>query len=296
MGLLVHAVAGRPVQGSLSPLLALLTVGRLEEAGVVGLGLATTRAIRIDAKSTEEALARFHASAMSSSTGLLHHVVAAHLHDEPRPSMTHPPVFQAGGGQWLSLTSPLKHQVGAWRCIDRSHALLSVNALRVDGEDVRSAGTDGAGVVDVARMAGVSPEKGAVLRLRGGGGAARSTAHAWAEAGGRLHLVEGRRVMKPQLHASSLVGDDAQAALGIDFDGEGVDLGAALQVVPAYQGTRSPLGTAVQGGVLDGRWMLVAQHLAAWRSLWAPELSDALPTLEDLMHDLLSVEVALKAA
>jgi hypothetical protein len=48
--------------------------------------------------------------------------------------------------------------------------------------------------------------------------------------------------------------------------------------------------------VLDGRWMLVAQHLEAWRSLWAPELCDVLPSISELMADLLAVEAMMGEA
>ena len=34
---------------------------------------------------------------------------------------------------------------------------------------------------------------------------------------------------------------------------------------------------------IDGRWMLAAQHLEAWRCLWTPSLTEDLPSLEQLM-------------
>ena len=39
--------------------------------------------------------------------------------------------------------------------------------------------------------------------------------------------------------------------------------------------------------------MLVAQHLEAWRILWAPELQAMLPSIPDLMEDLVAVEALL---
>ena len=103
------------------------------------------------------------------------------------------------------------------------------------GDHVRSAGTDGAGVVAVARLAGCGPDGGAVLRMRGGGGAARSVAHAWVNAGGRVHLIEGRRPLAPALPDTASAGFAEQAALGIDFDGEGKGLDASKHLIPAYQ-------------------------------------------------------------
>lgn len=296
MALLVHAVAGRPVDRSLSPVLALLTVARLEEAGVEGLRLDDTRAIRIDASTPAEALQQFDGLADAAPVGGLHAAVAQRLKAAPKQVERIPLRFLAGQGRWLSLTSPLKHQVGAWECTDGAQALRAVNALLLDEEGVRTAGTDGSGVLAVARLAGHPAEEGAILRLRGGGGAARSTAHAWIQAGGRVDVIEGRRRLEPWPDATSLADQDGPADLGIDFDGEGVDLGAKVHLDPVYQGASLKHHGSVNADVLDGRWMLVAQHLAAWRSLWAPELAAVLPSEVDLMEDLLAVEADLNAA
>ena len=291
MALLVHAVAGSPVASSASPLLFLLTVARLEEAGVHGLSLDNTHVLRIDATTVDEALRQMR----SSRLGLdgLHGVVQKRIAQSPKPPSAAPLTFFAQGGRWLSLTSPLKHLVGAWDCVDGSHALLSVNALRLDAGNIHSAGTDGAGVVALARLAGCGPDGGAVLRMRGGGGAARSTAHAWFNAGGRVHLLEGRRSVAPALPDSALAGPSELAVLGIDFDGDGGGLKAGKHLAPAYQNKALHAGVSLDEDRLDGRWMLVAQHLEAWRILWAPELEHALPSISELMDDLLALEVLL---
>ena len=41
---------------------------------------------------------------------------------------------------------------------------------------------------------------------------------------------------------------------------------------------------------LDGRWMLVAQHLEAWKRLWTPQYADFLPSLELLLTQLVHAE------
>ena len=153
----------------------------------------------------------------------------------------------------MSLTSPLKHLIGDWDCVDDAHALLSVNALRLQGDQVRSAGTDGAGVLAVARLAGCGPNGGAILRMRGGGGAARSVAHAWVNAGGRVHLIEGRRPLAPALPESALAGSAEQAALGIDFDGEGGALNASKHLIPAYQNKAVHAEGSLDETIIDGR-------------------------------------------
>lgn len=291
MALLVHAVAGRPVASSASPLLFLLTVARLEEAGVHGLSLESTHVLRIDATTVHEALRQVKSSTLGFDG--LHGVVQHRIAQSPKPPSAAPPTFIAQGGRWLSLTSPLKHLVGAWDAVDGSHALLSVNALRLDAGNIRSAGTDGAGVVALARVAGCGPDGGAVLRMRGGGGAARSTAHAWANAGGRVHLLEGRRPLAPALPDSALAGPSELAVLGIDFDGDGDGLEAGKHLTPAYQNKALHAEVSLDEVRLDGRWMLVAQHLEAWRMLWAPELELALPSIAELMGDLVAVEALL---
>ncbi|MGB2029915.1 MAG: hypothetical protein ACPH93_00630 [Candidatus Poseidoniaceae archaeon] len=288
---LLHAVAGHPVQASASPLLALLTVGRLEEAGVVGLGLATTRVVRIEATEPDRVFEELNTSVQS--TPGVHEAVMTRIANEPRPQRSNPSRFIAGGGRWVSLTTPLKHQIGDWHCTDGAQALRSVNALRLDDDGVHSAGTDGLGVVALARLAGWGPDGGAVLRMRGGGGAARSVAHAWAGAGGRVHLVEGRRPLMPPLLNSDLAASDEEAVLSVDFDGEGQRLIARHRLNPSYQGTAFQAAGSLAAPLIDGRWMLVAQHLEAWRTLWAPELHDALPSIPELMEDLLAVEALL---
>ena len=296
MGPLVHAVAGHPVGSSCSPLLMLITVGRLEEAGVGGLSLETTQALRIDAVDVDAAIAAIGASQEVAEAERMRLQIKARLRKAPKAHALDPPRFTKASGPWLSLTSPLKHQIGSWRCTDGAQGLRSVNALRIDEHGVHSAGTDGAGVVALARLAGCPPNGGAVLRMRGGGGAARSTAHAWVKEGGRLHLLEGRRPLSPRPEQAVLVGAEVPAVLGIDFDGASDDLGAGKHLVPRYQGEVIRHEGALSSDVLDGRWMLVAQHLEAWRSLWAPELRDVLPSISDLMADLLAVEAMMNEA
>ena len=81
--------------------------------------------------------------------------------------------------------------------------------------------------------------------------------------------------------------------LGIDFDGDGGGLKAGKHLAPAYQNKALHAGVSLDEDRLDGRWMLVAQHLEAWRILWAPELEYALPSISELMDDLLALEVLL---
>ena len=67
---------------------------------------------------------------------------------------------------------------------------------------------------------------------------------------------------------------------------------------PVYQSMRGSLDERIESlstsnNHIDGRWMLAAQHLESWRSLWTPHISDNLPTLEELMTWLVAVEMKL---
>ncbi len=202
---------------------------------------------------------------------------------------------------WLNLTSPLKHQLSseAVSSIDQSMNLQAVNALRWDGQGWCCAGVDGLGVISVAQYHGVEVESGALLGMRGGGGAARSTADAWLKAGGRIRLFEGKR---PLELPSQFEVDTSEKSLdfAIDFDG-GSEIPAPfqscrLQLNPSYQAAKGDFESRVRLlliSPLDGRWMLVAQHLEAWRHLWAPQFENLLPSIGLLLTQLLHAENVL---
>ena len=45
--------------------------------------------------------------------------------------------------------------------------------------------------------------------------------------------------------------------------------------------------------VVDGRWLLAAQHLESWSQLWAPQCRDYLPSLNLLISKLIQAETTL---
>ncbi len=202
---------------------------------------------------------------------------------------------------WLNLTSPLKHQLSseAVSTIDESMKLQSVNALRWDGQGWWCAGVDGLGVVSVAQYHGVDVQSGAVLGLRGGGGASRSTAYAWLNAGGRIRLFEGRRTLELPFDFEEEI---SQKSLDftVDFDGGPERISSfqscPFQLNPNYHAVEGDYEHRVQlmeKSPFDGRWMLAAQHLEAWRNLWAPQYADYLPSLGLLLTQLLHAENVL---
>tara|TARA_B100000900_G_scaffold198252_1_gene167994 strand:+ start:6860 stop:7837 length:978 start_codon:yes stop_codon:yes gene_type:complete len=198
---------------------------------------------------------------------------------------------------WLNLTAPLKHQLdsGAVAAIDDSMANKCVNALRWDGRGWWCAGLDGLGVVEVMSHHGITPDDH-VLGLIGGGGAARSTAAAWTKRGGRVRSLASRRALDdgPWLDKLTEVEHDAV----VDFDNEGANPNATLFLKSSYrpmQGTVEERVNSISGNILDGRWLLVAQHLACWRQLWAPERVGDLPSLGLLLTQLLEAECVLSS-
>lgn len=196
---------------------------------------------------------------------------------------------------WMNLTHPLKHQLDseAVVSIDGSREIKSINALRWDGKGWWSAGLDGSGVCDVMTHHGHPPE-GTVLGLIGGGGAARSTAKAWTEQGGAIRILGGRRELGDGPWSEFLT-EQAPGVI-VNFDGGQTPSDGNLTLQAAYErmdGTLEERIGKMASTPLDGRWLLVAQHLACWAQLWAPERIDDLPSLDLLVNRLIVAETTL---
>ncbi len=216
---------------------------------------------------------------------------------------------------WISLTSPLKHQLNTRsgvRCVDSSLQNGAVNHLRWDGLNWYCAGTDGPGLFAVARHFGFDFNADGVesplLCMNGGGGAARSCAVSWAENGGKIWSMGGRRKLDRRgPWVDSLVEGEAVAEivgprLEIDFDQSPranqklVNSNADIQLIPSYDISDSTqIVEQTESGLrLDGRWLLVAQHLDAWARLFTPEAAHLIPGLGLTMSRLLAAESMLK--
>ena len=118
--------------------------------------------------------------------------------------------------------------------------------------------------------------------MRGGGSAARAIAAAWAEEGGSIIPVEGRRALVGGPWDSAII-SDGEADLGIDLDaaaggGESAELPAKQQVSISYGEDATVEDFAVI--------MVAAQHLEAWKRLFAPENSDDIPSLVEVLARL----------
>ena len=185
------------------------------------------------------------------------------------------------GELWLSCTAPLKHAPQDRLGVKGPDGVNAVNQLkRVDGE-WSGTSTDGLGFVAACRHIGVEPS-GTVLRMRGGGSAARSIAVAWADAGGLLIPEQGRRTLVNGPWDAAVVAD-GHADLGIDLDaapagGQSATLDADTQVSISYGD-----GAGVDEFAVV---MVAAQHLEAWKSIFAPERAAELPSLSLLLERL----------
>ena len=336
-----YAVAGMPIQHSLSPILAVLTANHLKQAGLeveieqikllesdnVTSPMAwawvnkSPQTIEIHNQlygdpSTETAHSRLH----RVSSDVLSKVKTADSEYVPNgetlfhDSIERTKIRRGENESWISLTSPLKHLLstrsGVYP-IDSSLENGAVNQLRWDGNNWYCAGTDGLGIVSLARHFGADFElkgiESPLLCMIGGGGAARSCAAAWSDAGGSIWSMGGRRPLDKRgswvekLISGDRVVDHIGTRIFIDFDTEpGVpaDIPTAdsdLQIHSSYNSQE--VGSVVQhsesGIELDGRWLLAAQHLEAWAQIFSPEAAHLLPGLGLTMTRLLAMESAL---
>ena len=323
MAAIRYGIAGRPVHHSLSPLLTALV---LDHLGLPCDDKHLTMEL-LDVSTLPDALAWGYAGAIPESVpwaytdasfgmfrtrALIQKAVEAARsieasHSEVLPTNDapfEPRQHQAAGLPtrlfdseiWMNLTSPLKHQLasGAVMCLDDSMETKSVNALRWDGRGWWCAGLDGEGVREVLHHHGMEPQSH-VLGLCGGGGGARSTASAWTAHGGRLHVLEGRRPLEEGPWVSNITAEEAHCV--VDFDGTvEPESDARLVLKAAYTPMTGSLEARLKqlsSPHLDGRWLLVAQHLACWRHLWAPERREELPSLSLLLTRLLHAETVL---
>ncbi len=183
------------------------------------------------------------------------------------------------GDIWLSCTAPLKHSPQARLAVSGPEGVNAVNQLKRTNGVWSGTSTDGVGFVAACRHIGINP-KGSILRMRGGGSAARAIAAAWAAEGGLIISVEGRRslVSGPW---DSAIDSQGEADLSIDLDaiaggGDSERLDADKQVSISYGENWKIDDFAVI--------MVAAQHLEAWKKLFSPNKIDQLPSLVELLE------------
>ncbi len=192
------------------------------------------------------------------------------------------------GDIWLSCTAPLKHSPQARLGVDGPDGVNSINQLKRTNGVWSGTSTDGLGFVAACRHIGVEPNN-SFLRMKGGGSAARAIAATWAAEGGQIIPEIGRRPLVSGPWDAAILdaeqADSVEADLAIDLDaaaggGESVDLPAKQQVSISYG----------EGATTDdfAVIMVAAQHLEAWKHLYAPALADSLPYLAKILESLVA--------
>ena len=185
------------------------------------------------------------------------------------------------GDIWLSCTAPLKHSPQARLAVSGPEGVNAINQLKLQNGKWTGTSTDGVGFVAACRHTGIEPN-GSILRMRGGGSAARAIAAAWAAEGGLIIPVEGRRPLISGPWDSAII-SDGEADLAIDLDaaaggGESAELSAKQQVSISYGEEASKNDFAVI--------MVAAQHLEAWKRIFAPERIEEIPSLDYVLNQL----------
>ena len=185
------------------------------------------------------------------------------------------------GDIWLSCTAPLKHSPQARLAVSGPEGVNAINQLKLQNGKWTGTSTDGVGFVAACRHTGIEPN-GSILRMRGGGSAARAIAAAWAAEGGSIISVEGRRPLISGPWDSAII-SDGEADLAIDLDaaaggGESAELSAKQQVSISYGEEASKNDFAVI--------MVAAQHLEAWKRIFAPERIEEIPNLDHILNQL----------
>ena len=187
-------------------------------------------------------------------------------------------VSKMDGDLWVSCTSPLKHLVTSSLGLSGPEGVSAVNQLRRSAGKWYGANTDGMGFLIACRNIGIEPSI-STLMIRGGGSTARSIAAAWSSEGGSIIPVPGRRELVSGPWDSSIL-DLGEADISVDLDAkpageESLDLESRQQVSITYGSNHRSDEFAIM--------MLVAQHIEAWRVLFAPEISSELPSLDDVL-------------
>ena len=185
------------------------------------------------------------------------------------------------GDLWISCTAPLKHSPQSRLGVSGPEGVNAINQLMRSNGRWEGTSTDGTGFVSACRHIGVEPSD-SILRMRGGGSAARSIAKAWSLEGGSIIPEEGRRQLVEGPWQSSLI-ESGNADISIDLDaapagGGSLELDAHIQVSISYNENSSKEDFAVI--------MVAAQHLEAWGSLFAPSRKEYLPCLDEVLSIL----------
>ena len=189
------------------------------------------------------------------------------------------------GEIWLSCTTPIKHLIPTYLGIKAPDGVNAINQLIRNNKNWKGKNTDGLGFLAACHHIGINPTD-SILKIRGGGSTARAITEAWAAAGGKIVLETGRRKITGGPWNKAII-NSIEATIAIDLDteaggGDSVKMEAEYQVSISYDKNTSSDDFAII--------MVAAQHLEAWKTLYAPDRKNDLPSLSLLLEKLAIVE------
>ena len=185
------------------------------------------------------------------------------------------------GNFWLSVTSPLKHQLHKKFNLEYIQEIGAINQIiHYDGE-WRGFNTDGLGFIKAVNHIGIDVNN-SILKMKGGGSTARSIAYQWSKYGGKLIIERGRRDIGNGPWEKSII-KDFNPDLSINFDilpGVKIDKNMILEkhYVISYGENYKNDDFAII--------MLVAQHLEAWKIMVSDEFKERLPSIKQVLSRL----------
>lgn len=178
----------------------------------------------------------------------------------------------------MSCTAPLKYSPQERLGVKGPEGVNAINQLRRSEGKWSGTSTDGLGFVSACRHIGIDPN-GSVLRMRGGGSAARSIAAAWSSHGGSIIPEVGRReLISGPWDGSIVINGDSDLAVDLDAEpagGGSIEMDSDKQVSISYGRGASTDDFAVV--------MVAAQHLEAWKLLFAPSRAEEIPSLSEVL-------------
>ncbi len=185
------------------------------------------------------------------------------------------------GNFWLSVTSPLKHQLHKEFNLECIKEIGAVNQIiNYEGEWI-GFNTDGLGFVKAVEYIDIELNN-SVLKMKGGGSTARSIAYQWSKCGGKLIIERGRRDIGNGSWKKSIT-KNLKPDLSINLDllpGINIDKNMIpdKHYVISYDENYNNDDFAII--------MLVAQHLEAWKIMVSDEFKESLPSIKQVLSRL----------
>jgi len=188
---------------------------------------------------------------------------------------------QIKGNFWLSVTTPLKHQLHKKFNLEYIKEIGAINhIINYEGE-WKAFNTDGLGFVKAVEYIDIEV-KNSVLKMKGGGSTARSIAHQWSKCGGKLIIERGRRALGNGSWRKSITKN------------VNPDLSINLDVLPGINIDKNRIQDKNYVISYDENYnnddfaiiMLVAQHLEAWKIMVTDELKEELPSIKQVLSRL----------